>query len=231
MPEATGVETKKRVILSWSSGKDSAWSLYRLQQREDVEVVALLTTFNSAADRVAMHAVRHQLVTLQAAAAALPLVDVGLPWPCSNADYEAIMGRTIETLRANFAPTHMAFGDLFLEDIRDYRLRQLADTGFDTLFPLWQQDTSDLAREMIDGGLQAVLTCIDPKVMPRELAGHAFNKELLAALPEGIDPCGENGEFHTFVFAGPMFSKEIPVRVQETVERDGFVFTDVIAAD
>ncbi|MEQ8407895.1 MAG: ATP-binding protein [Gammaproteobacteria bacterium] len=234
MPEAdtaAAARKKQRVVLSWSSGKDSAWSLYQLQQDPDVELVALLTTFNAAADRVAMHAVRHQLVTAQAAAADLPLVAVALPWPCSNADYEAIMSQTLDSLREDYAPTHIAFGDLYLEDIRDYRLRQMQDTGIGTLFPLWQSDTKALARAMIDGGLQAVLTCVDPKAMPRELAGAAFDANLLAQLPDSVDPCGENGEFHTFVHAGPMFRNALPIIVGKTLERDGFVFTDVEPAD
>ncbi|MEX0901851.1 MAG: hypothetical protein WDZ76_03860 [Pseudohongiellaceae bacterium] len=221
----------KRVILSWSSGKDSAWTLYMLQQDPDVEVLALLTTFNAAHDRVAMHSVRHSLVRQQAAAAGLPLVAVPLPWPCSNAQYETLMSQTMEQLQRDFAPTHMAFGDLFLEDIRDYRLRQMQESGLACLFPLWQQDTGVLADAMIMAGLKAILSCVDPKQLEPRFCGRSFDRALLDGLPDAVDPCGENGEFHTFVRAGPMFNNAIAVRVGETVQRDGFVFTDVLPRD
>lgn len=219
----------RRVLLSWSSGKDSAWTLHVLRQQLDVEVVGLLTTFNEAADRVAMHAVRRPLVKAQAAAAGLPLWPVLLPWPCSNAAYEermsAVIGRARET-----GVTHAAFGDLFLEDVRDYRIRQLSGTGIEPLFPLWgsASDTPELARRMLAAGLRAVLTCVDPKQLPEPFVGRLYDAAFLADLPAGVDPCGERGEFHTFCFGGPMFASAIAVRVGEILSRDGFCFADVV---
>lgn len=220
MPDA------KRVILSWSSGKDSAWTLYQLQQ-QNVEVVALLTTFNEAFDRVAMHGTRRALIDAQAEAAGIPLLPVQLPWPCSNEDYEAIMSAALQTMRDDFDPTHIAFGDLYLEDVRDYRIKQMKDTGIDLLFPIWGQPTADLARTMIATGLKATLTCINPKQIPKEFAGREFDKDFLDALADEVDPCGENGEFHSFVHAGPMFKHDLKVATGEVVERDGFCFADV----
>lgn len=219
----------KRVLLSWSSGKDSAWTLHVLRQQRDVEVVGLLTTFNEAADRVAMHAVRHALVDAQASAAGLPLWPVLLPWPCSNADYEQRMSAVIGRARDE-GITHVAFGDLFLEDVRNYRIRQMSGTGIEPLFPLWgtPADTPDLARRMLEGGLRAVLTCVDPRQLPEPFVGRPYDAALLADLPPGVDPCGERGEFHTFCFGGPMFAFEIAVQVGETVSRDGFCFADLV---
>ena len=217
-----------RVLLSWSSGKDSAWTLHVLRQ-QDVDVVGLLTTFNEAAGRVAMHAVRRTLVEAQATAAGLPLWQVPLPWPCSNATYEQRMLAVIARAREE-GITHVAFGDLFLQDIRDYRVRQLAATGIEPLFPLWcsPADTPDLARRMLGGGLRAVLTCADPRQLPEAFVGRPYDTALLADLPPGVDPCGERGEFHTFCFGGPMFTTEIAVQVGETVSRDGFCFVDLL---
>lgn len=217
----------KRVLLSWSSGKDSSWTLYTLQHM-DVEIVGLLTTFNGEADRVAMHAVRHELVEAQAKAAGLPLWSVPLPFPCSNEQYEKIMAGVIERAKAE-GVTHMAFGDLFLEDIRDYRIKQLTDSGIEPLFPIWssREATPALAHAMVDSGLKAVITCVDPKQCPSEFAGRIYDASFLEDLPESVDPCGENGEFHSFCFAGPHFQSEIPITVGETIFRDGFVFTDV----
>jgi uncharacterized protein (TIGR00290 family) len=219
--------TARRVLLSWSSGKDSAWTLHQLRLQE-FEVVGLLTTFNEAADRVAMHAVRRSLVEAQAAAAGLPLLSVSLPWPCPNAEYEQRMGAAIARARED-GITHVAFGDLFLEEIRDYRIRQLAGTGIEPLFPLWggPGDTPALARRMLDAGLRAVLTCVDPKQLAASFVGRRYDSALVAELPPGVDPCGERGEFHTFCYAGPMFRAEIPVRVGETLLRDGFWFADL----
>jgi uncharacterized protein (TIGR00290 family) len=218
-------------LLSWSSGKDSAWALHVLRQQPDVEVVGLLTTFNEVADRVAMHAVRRCLVEAQAAAARLPLWQVALPFPCSNADYESRMHAVISRAREE-GITRMAFGDLFLQDVREYRVRMLSDTGVEPLFPLWcsAEETPSLARAMLGSGLRAVVTCVDPKQLPPRFAGRAFDAALLADLPASVDPCGERGEFHTFCFAGPMFDRQIGVRVGETVSRDGFCFTDLVAA-
>jgi len=216
-----------RVALSWSTGKDSAWSLYLLKQEPDFEVVALITTINESFDRVAMHAVRRELAESQAAAAGLPLWTVPLPWPCSNEQYEARMRELLRRALRDGVEA-VAFGDLFLADIRAYRERQLAGTGLEPLFPVWRRPTRALAEEMIASGVRAKITCIDPKVLPRELAGRDFDTDFLRDLPLGVDPCGENGEFHSFVHAGPMFSAAIPVELGEVVERDGFVFADLI---
>jgi uncharacterized protein (TIGR00290 family) len=216
----------KKVLLSWSSGKDSAWTLHVLRKMPDVEVVGLLTTFNEQFDRVAMHAVRRSLVEAQADATSLTLRSIPLPWPCPNDRYEALMA---EACRAAVTEgiDAIAFGDLFLRDIRAYREKQLAGTGLEPMFPLWEIPTANLAREMIRGGLRARLTCVDPRVLAKEFAGREFDEELLADLPPGVDPCGENGEFHSFVYAGPMFEREIRVRNGDVVERDGFVFADL----
>ena len=219
-----------KVLASWSSGKDSAWMLHTLQRQHPGAVAGLLTTVNEAFNRVAMHAVRRELLDAQAAAAGLPLHAVDIPWPCSNVEYEQRMGAAVARFRTD-GFTHVAFGDLFLEDVRRYREERLAGTGLTPLFPLWNaQPTSDLARAMIAGGLQAVLTCVDPRKLARDFAGRAFDTRLLADLPPGVDPCGENGEFHSFVWNGPMFHHPLDVRVGEIVERDGFVFADVLAA-
>jgi uncharacterized protein (TIGR00290 family) len=216
----------KRILLSWSSGKDSAWSLHVLRQRREYEIAGLLTTFNEAADRVAMHAVRRELVEQQAAAAGLPLWDVPLPWPCSNEEYEALMAETCA--RAVEAEIEgIAFGDLFLEDVRTYREKQLRDTGLLPIFPLWGQPTRDLAKQMIASGMRAKLTCVDTQKLDVSFVGREFDEKLLTALPDGVDPCGENGEFHSFVYAGPMLSVDIPVSVGESVVRDQFVFADL----
>ena len=225
-----GAGVKRRVMLSWSSGKDSAWALHLLRQREDVELVALLTTFNHAMDRVAMHAVRRGLARAQAERAGLPLWEVELPWPCSNAQYEALMAAACERALAA-GVEQVAFGDLYLRDVREYRERQLAGTGLEPIFPLWELPTRALAEAMIEAGVRARLTCVDPRKLGREFAGREFDRELLAALPAEVDPCGENGEFHSFVYASPAFSSAIAVRSGEVVERDGFVFADVLPTD
>ena len=218
------------ILLAWSSGKDSAWSLHVLRQDPSVEVVGLLTTINEAYDRVAMHAVRRALLEAQADAAGLPLVLVRIPSPCPNETYEAAMAGAVAEARSR-GITGIAFGDLFLEDIRRYREKQMSGTGLRLHFPLWGRPTAALAEAMIDGGLQARLTCIDPRVMPPDLAGAAFDRALLARLPASVDPCGENGEFHTFAWNGPMFRHPVPVRGGEVVTRDGFVFADLIPVE
>ena len=221
----------KRVLLSWSSGKDSAWTLHTLRQREDVEIVGLLTTFNDAFDRVAMHAVRRGLAEAQARAASLPLWSVPLPWPCSNEQYAALMsGVMARALREGV--THVAFGDLFLEDVRDYRIRQMTGTGIEPLFPIWSsaQETPALARRMQAAGMKAIITCVDPKQLDAAFVGREFDAALLSDLPRSADPCGENGEFHTFCYAGPMFAAPIAVNAGEKVERDGFQFMDILPA-
>ena len=217
-----------RVLLSWSSGKDSAWALHALRQRQDLEVVGLLTTFNEAANRVAMHAVRRDLVEVQAEVARLPLWPVPLPFPCSNTEYEERM-RIVISRAQEEGITHIAFGDLFLEDVREYRIRMLSGTGIEPMFPLWcsPADTQALARTMLRHGLRAVLTCIDPEQLPATFVGRVYDEELLSDLPSTVDPCGERGEFHTFCFGGPMFTREITVRVGEAVARDGFCFIDL----
>lgn len=217
----------KRVALSWSSGKDSAWALHLLRRMPDVEVVALITTFNSTADRVAMHAVRRRLVETQADRVGLPLWPIDLPWPCANAVYEECMSASVQRAISE-GLTGIAFGDLFLQDIRDYREKQLRGTGLEPLFPLWRVPTDELARNMIRGGLCATLTCVDPRHLPREFAGRDFDAGLLADLPPSVDPCGENGEFHTFTSDAPVFSRPIEVTKGEVVERDGFVFRDLV---
>ena len=218
---------RRRAWLAWSSGKDSAWSLHVLRRQGDVEVAGLLTTVNVTHGRVAMHAVRRDLLDAQGAAAGLPLHVVGLPWPCPNEVYEELMAEAVARARSE-GITAMAFGDLFLEEIRRYREKQLQGTGMELLFPLWGRPTRELAEEMLEGGLQARLTCVDPRALPAEFAGRAFDRALLASLPPGVDPCGENGEFHTFAHAGPMFRWPIPVRGGEVVTRDGFVFADLL---
>jgi uncharacterized protein (TIGR00290 family) len=212
--------------MAWSSGKDSAWSLHVARQQGVVDIVGLITTVTEAYARVSMHGVREELLTAQAAATGLPLRRVRIPAPCPNEVYEAAMRDALESA-AREGVTHVVFGDLFLDNIRAYRERQLARIGMIGVFPLWGLDTRALAREMIDGGLRAYLVCADPQRIPRHLAGRAFDNALLVDLPAHVDPCGENGEFHTFAWDGPMFAEPITVNIGETVEREGFVFTDL----
>jgi uncharacterized protein (TIGR00290 family) len=219
---------RSKVLLSWSSGKDCAWALHVLRRRTDLEVVGLLTTFNETVDRVAMHAVRRELVDAQAAAAGLPLFPIMLPHPCSNEIYEERLGAAVAEARAN-GVTHMAFGDLFLDDVREYRVRRLAGTGVEPLFPIWTtpDDTPGLARTMLAAGISSVLTCVDPNQLDVRFLGRRYDASLLAELPAGVDPCGERGEFHTFCCRSPEFETEIPVTTGEAVERDGFWFVDL----
>jgi uncharacterized protein (TIGR00290 family) len=213
--------------LAWSSGKDSAWALHTVRQTNEANVVALLTTINCDYARVAMHAVREGLVEMQAAAAGLPLVKVPIPALCRNQDYEQAMSSAMERARAE-GVFHVVFGDLFLEDIRAYREKHLAACGMKAVFPLWWKDTRLLAKEMLERGLSAYITCVDPTKLDRAFAGRRFDAELLAELPREVDPCGENGEFHTFACAGPMFRRSLPIDVGEIIERDGFVFADLL---
>jgi len=217
----------KKVALSWSSGKDSAWTLHLLRQQPDVQVAALITTFNSEAERVAMHAVRRALVEAQAHRTGLPLWPVELPWPCSNVEYEHRMRAVCQRAIAE-GVTAVAFGDLFLQDVRDYRVRQLQGTGLEPLFPVWKIPTEQLSREMIAAGVKAKITCVDPAKLAKSFAGRDYDLRLLQDLPDGIDTCGENGEFHTFVYDTPVFSRPIEVRSGEVIEHDGFVFADLL---
>jgi uncharacterized protein (TIGR00290 family) len=217
----------KRVLLSWSSGKDSAWTLHLLRQQPDIQVAALVTTFNSSANRVAMHAVRRVLVEAQAERIGIPLWAVDLPWPCSNVDYEDRMRAVCQRATAEGIPA-VAFGDLFLQDIRDYRIKQLQGTGLEPIFPVWQIPTDQLGRDMITAGLKAKITCVDPTKVEKSFAGREYDQQLIKDLPPGVDPCGENGEFHTFVYDAPVFSAPIAIQTGEVVERDGFVFADVL---
>jgi len=220
-----------KIAVSWSSGKDSAWMLHVLNHAHPGAVQALLTTTNEVFDRVAMHGVRRALVEAQATAAGLPLHIVPLPWPCSNEQYEQRMRGAVDALVAD-GFTHVAFGDLFLEDVRRYREDRLDGTGLTPMFPLWKtMSTRDLAREMIAGGLTAHLTCVDPRVLDKAFAGRPFDETLLADLPRDVDPCGERGEFHSFACAGPMFDREIRVRAGGIVERDGFAYCEMDCAD
>lgn len=223
-----------KALISWSSGKDSAWALHVVRSAwalhdvrgaGELEVVGLLTTVNERVDRVAMHGVRRELLARQAAALGLPLHVIELPEPCSNAIYERRMAAFVDSARAA-GIERVVFGDLFLEDIRAYRERQLAGTGIEPVFPLWGRPTAQLARDMLDAGVVATLTCVDSRKLAPSFAGRRWDAALLDALPEGVDPCGEHGEFHSFVSAGPGMAR-IEVRVGEIVDRDGFVFADL----
>jgi diphthamide synthase (EF-2-diphthine--ammonia ligase) len=221
--------SRGRVLVSWSSGKDCAWALHALRQQGGWDITGLLTTFNDAVDRVAMHAVRRSLVEAQAKATMLPLWSVPLPYPCSNDEYAARMRVVVDRAVAD-GVTHVAFGDLFLEDVRDYRIRMLEGTGLTPIFPLFgtAADTPALAARMQAEGVRAVVTCVDPKQLRETAAGREWNAAFLADLPPNADPCGERGEFHTFCYAAPVFDAPIAIRVGDRLERDGFVFADVL---
>jgi uncharacterized protein (TIGR00290 family) len=225
---SSGQSEWPKAWLAWSSGKDSAWALHTVRQRGDFDIVALLTTVDRDHQRVAMHAVRESLLDAQAAAVGLPLVKVMIPSSCGNEIYEQAMGEAMARAKGE-GIAHVVFGDLFLEDIRAYREKQLASCGMTPIFPLWRRDTRRVAEEMLAGGLSAYLTCIDTRKLGHEFAGRRFDVGLLKALPSSVDPCGENGEFHTFACAGPMFPSPLPVTVGEIVERDPFVFADLIS--
>ena len=218
-----------RTILCWSGGKDSAWTLHELRA-QGVEIAALLTTVNEANGRVAMHAIRRELLEAQAEAAGIPLWTAPLPWPCKNGDYEARMAEACRRA-VEAGVTHIAFGDLFLQEIRAYRERNLQGSGLTPVFPLWDRPTDALARDMIAGGLRARLTCVDTRVLPRGFAGREYDARLLADLPAGADPCGENGEFHSFVYDGPFFRHGIDVQSGELHQDGDFVFADLVAAE
>jgi uncharacterized protein (TIGR00290 family) len=220
---------KKKILLAWSSGKDSAWALHVLREQGQYEVAGLMTTFNAAFDRVAMHSTRRNLVEMQAEAAGVPLIAAPIPWPCSNADYELTMKQVCDKALAE-GISAIAFGDLFLADVRAYRERQLKDAGLQPLFPLWGLPTKALAQEMISTGLRAKLVCVDPRQLSANFIGRDFDHKFLSEIPASVDPCGENGEFHSFVHAGPMFSRDLAIVTGEKVERDGFWFCDVLPA-
>lgn len=216
-----------RVALSWSGGKDAAWTLHRLRATPGVEVAALVTTVVPEFGRVAMHGVRVELLRAQARAAGVPLVEVPLSWPSTNEEYEARVRAALGALRAERGVTHVAFGDLFLTEVREYRERMLERSGLTPLFPLWQEPTGQLVHAMLAAGLEATIVCLDPSRVGRELAGRRIDAALLAGLPGDVDPCGERGEFHTFVSAGPMLREPVPVAAGVIVEREGFVYADL----
>ena len=220
---------RPKAIVSWSTGKDSAFALHRTREQGKLEIAGLLSTVTEGFARVSMHGVREQLLDAQAMALNLPCRKVEIPSPCSNATYEERLAKALETARAQ-GITHVVFGDLFLEDIRAYREAQLTRLGLQGDFPLWRSDTALLADEMIRSGLRAILTCVDRQKLDSSFAGRAFDHKFLRELPSGVDPCGENGEFHTFAHDGPMFGAAIPVSVGQTVEREGFLFTDPLPA-
>ena len=217
----------KKVLLSWSSGKDSAWTLHVLRQRADVEVTGLLTTINTNFQRVAMHGTRCELLQAQARAAGLTLWEVPLPWPCSNDVYEGAMAAACSSALQKGIDA-VAFGDLFLEEVRRYREERLRGTGLEPIFPLWGRNTHDLSHEMLDGGLRARIVCVDPAKLSGEFIGCDLDEQMLRRLPASVDPCGENGEFHTFAYAGPMFREPIPIENGKCVTRDGFLFADLL---
>ncbi len=216
-----------RIVLSWSGGKDSAWALHLLRQRDEYKVAALATTLNSQFQRVAIHGVREELLDAQAAAIGLPLWKVPLPWPCTNEDYESRMSAVCERAEAE-GMTGFAFGDLFLEDIRAYREKMLGQTGLTPVFPVWGIPTAELAWTMIANGLRARITCVDLKHLDASFAGREFDEALLRELPAAVDPCGERGEFHTFVYDGPMFRVPVGWRYDHTVERDGYAYAELL---
>jgi uncharacterized protein (TIGR00290 family) len=221
---------RPKALIAWSSGKDSAWALHVVRKAGEYDVIGALTTVNDVFSRVAMHSVREQLLKAQLSAAGLEPVIVRIPYPCTNEIYEHQMAAAITGAKGR-GVTHIIFGDLFLQDIRAYREAKLNEIGMSAVFPLWQRSTDELAKEMIEGGIEAHLTTIDLKKLPAHFAGRRFNAELLAALPSDIDPCGENGEFHSFVIAGPMLSHKISVIVGATIERDGFAYADLEPGD
>jgi uncharacterized protein (TIGR00290 family) len=220
-------EELPRALISWSSGKDSAWATHQVLADEDADVVGLLTTFNQEFDRVSMQGVRRELVAAQAEALGIPLRTVDLPWPCPNEVYEARMQEAMDTAVED-GVTRVVFGDLFLEDVRAYRVENMAKTGIEPVFPIWGSDTGELARRMIEAGVGAVLTAVDTTQLPAGFAGRQFDLSLLDDLPDHVDPLGENGEFHTFCYDGPMFEDPIACRTGEIVDRGRFVYADVV---
>jgi len=220
---------RPKALIAWSSGKDSAWALHEARRQAEFDIVGALTTVTDAFARVSMHGVREELLRAQLDAAGLPAAVVRIPYPCPNEIYEREMAAAMQDARVR-GVTHIIFGDLYLEDVRAYREKNLAGTGVTPVFPLWGLPTGQLARDMIEAGVEANLAVVDLKKLPASFAGRRFDVALIGALPAGSDPCGENGEFHTFVSAGPMLAYKITVRVGETVERDGFAFADLLLA-
>lgn len=220
----------KKVLVSWSTGKDSAYALHHARQTDQYEVVGLLSTITEEYDRVSMHATHHELLKTQAERLGLPLYSVFIPSSCTNDIYEARMEIALRQVIKK-GISHIVFGDLFLEEIRKYRESKLAKTNIIPLFPLWGINTACLAKEMIHAGIKAVITCVDPKKLDSSFVGRQFNEQILSDFPKGIDPCGENGEFHTFVYDGPMFYKSIPISIGTIVERNGYIFRDVMYSD
>ena len=218
---------KKKTMMSWSSGKDSAWAFYKLLQNPKIEVVGLFCTVNRKFKRVAMHGISIELLLQQAKRIGLPMELIEIPYPCNNEEYEKIMAQFVKKAKNNHIE-YFAFGDLFLEDIRNYRAQKLYSCGIKPIFPIWGSSTDALAKEMINNGLKTIITCIDPKQIPQRFIGKEFNEIFLESLPKSVDPCGENGEFHSFVYDAPMFSKPIQVSVGEIIHRDNFIFADLI---
>jgi len=218
--------SRPKALIAWSSGKDSAWALHEVRRAGAYDIVGALTTVTETFARVSMHGVREDILRAQHEAVGLPSVIVPIPYPCPNEIYEARMAAVLDDAKRQGA-THVIFGDLFLQDVRAYREQKLAGTGITPLFPLWQRPTDALAREMIDAGVETYLVCVDLKQLPKSLGGRRFDHSLLAELPSSADPCGEKGEFHSCVVAGPMFDRGIDVQVGETIERDGFAYTDL----
>ncbi|HET7573395.1 MAG TPA: hypothetical protein VFJ77_12090 [Gaiellaceae bacterium] len=223
------MDSRPSLALSWSGGKDSALALWTLRERHGVEPSALLTTVTETYDRISMHGVRRALLRRQAEAAGLPLVEVEIPAACTNEVYEARLAAALAAPPLDRAE-EFAFGDLFLEEIRAYREERLAAAGRRAAFPIWGEDTAALARRFVAAGFRAVLVCVDPRALDPSFAGREYDEALLAELPDGVDPCGENGEFHTFVYDGPVFAEPVACARGEVVERDGFVFADLEAA-
>lgn len=220
---------KMKTWLSWSSGKDSAWALHLLVRQPGVEVTGLFCTVNETFGRAAMHAVRVELLLRQAEAVGLPVRLIPIPYPCPDAKYEALMEEFIRETRDQGTEC-LAFGDLFLADIRKYRENRLKGTGIIPLFPLWGIPTEELSRAMVSSGLRAVVTCVDPKQLSEDFLGREYDGSFLEEIPAGVDPCGENGEFHSFAYDGPMFKKEIEISRGKRVSRDGFAFVDLLPA-
>ncbi len=221
--------SRSKALIAWSSGKDSAWALHEVRRAGEFDIVGALTTITDAFGRVSIHGLRQELLAAQLDATGLKPVTVRIPYPCPNEVYEREMTAAMDQAKAQ-GITHVIFGDLFLEDVRAYRETRLKPTGITPVFPVWHKPTDSLAREMIASGVDARLVCVDLKKLPRSFAGRRFDAELLADLPPDVDPCGENGEFHSFVAAGPMLAQPIAIKAGEVVERDGFAYADFLPA-